>query len=312
MHIRNLMLAVLFVPTAQSMYGQCTDEQRKLDDLEKKYSQSFEDLTKEAGIIAKDLPDSNVSVPGHHISGEIKLKRKDFAINLISTTMKNRKLSMSIPQATMRTKSFSVPYTITKWKIKKLCCGIKTKVPQVTTGMKRASFKFIDIKMASRDIVMKVPEFRSERKNFSFNVPEFTVDSPIPEDERFNELHKKSKEAMQRAEALDKRTTSLTEEQKKETRSLLEGMYNCMISNLSSEKLQMVQLCDANITEVDKSIEELKKHNMNPAAITSDDGTVVNLIRVRQDLLTEKDRISAEFDKAIAELKDSVSKLTIE
>lgn len=299
--------------TFQLGFAQCNDDQKKMEELEKKYTRYFADLEHDGLQITKDIPDSTENVPdgGHKVRFNVTFKRRDFALDLVSVTMKNRSMIMKIPEVTMKTKSFSVPYTKIVWKTKYVL-GIPHYYPQVTTGMKKASFKSPETTMKNKDFTIKVPEFKKQTTKFSFNVPQFTMVSPIKDETNYDELEKKTDDIKKRADSLMKKTEHLGNQQKEEVRLTINSLYDCMIANLDTERQNIVELYTQNTAQIEASIAEMTTNKIDPTNIKSDDGSVVNLISVKEELLKEKANSLLEIDNAISELKKARETTTTE
>lgn len=309
----TIILGIGLLTTTQS-FAQCKEEQQTLDNLQKEYNVLFVDLEKQTEDLKKALPDTTgmPSVPGHHISFDVKFKTQKISFDLIEVTMKNKTMSLILPQVTMKTKSFSIPTSKTEWKVTNIGFGIKTKTLVVTNGTKKVSFKLPETKMSRTEIVTKIPEFTKKRKDISFDIPEFKMKSPIPEDEKFNELQKKSEAIAQQADTLNKAGTKLEKEQKVKSKIAITNLFSCIDNELKIQKIQTEKSFEQSLNQINTAIQEVKSYDLNPAQVKSDDGTVTNLYQVKEDLQKANDETIKNIDTAIKDLNEQLQKIIIE
>lgn len=308
-----LILGIGLLSTTQ-LFAQCKEEQQALDNLQKEYNVLFVDLEKQTEDLKKALPDTTdmPSVPGHHVSFDIKFKTQKISFDLIEVTMKNKKMSLNLPQVTMKTKSFSIPTSKTEWRVTNIGFGIKTKTLVVTNGTKRVSFKLPETKMKRTEMVTKIPEFTKKRKEISFDIPEFKMKSPIPEDEKINELQKKSEVIAQQADTLNKAGTKLEKEQKEKAKIAITNLFSCIENELKIQKIQTEKSFEQSLNQINAAIQEVKSHDLNPAQVKSDDGTVTNLHQVKEDFQKSNDEIIKNIDIAVKDLNEQLQKIISE
>lgn len=307
-HKNVSIILLLLVVSAGTSLSQCKEEQEALDKLQKEFGVYFVDLEKQAEKLKRSIPDTD-SGGTHHVTFEVTFRPHRITFDLVEVTMRNRELSMDVPQVTMKTKSFSVPYSTIKWVVEELCCGIKTKVPQATVGMKRSSFKLPEIKMARTSIVTKIPEFTSRRKEIIFDIPEFTLESPIPTDEDIRRSQEAAAEIATAADTLNAAGLRLEKEQKEKSRVLLVNLYNCIDAELANQKVQIDQEFKRTYAEIVSAINEVRNHGMNPEAVKSDDGTTINLLKVKDDLAAANEASNKSIDQERANIQEELKEI---
>lgn len=302
-YLKSTAILCLILFTTEA-FAQCKEQQQILENLQKEYGVLFVDLEKQSEELKKALPDSTdiPSVAGHHISFDVKFKNQRFSFDIIELSMREKKISLSLPQITMKTKSFSIPTSKTEWKVTNIGFGIKTKTLVVTNGMKKVTFKLPETKMGRTEIITKIPEFTKKRKDISFDIPEFKMKSPIPNDEKFNELHKKSEVIEKQAEALNNAGAQLEKEQKEKAKVAIINLFSCIDNELKIQKIQTDKSFEESLTQINTAINEVKSHELDPSKVKSDDGTVTNLYQIKDELeKTHKETIQ-NIDNTINEL----------
>lgn len=295
-----------------SSQAQCKEEQKAVDDLQKEYSVLFVDLEKQSEELKKVLPDTNdmPSPDGHHASFEIiNMRRRNISFDLIDVTMRNKVMSFHVPQVTMKTKSFSIPTSKTEWKVTNVGLGIKTKTLVITNGSRKVSFKLPETKMERTEIITKIPEFTKKRKDISLNVPEIKMKSPIPEDEKFNDLQKKSEVIAQRADTLSKEGARLEKDQKEKSKVAINNLFSCIEKELNMQKISANKLFEESILQLNTAISEVQSHGLDPYNVKSEDGTTTNLHSIKDELSKAHQETTANIDNAIKEINEQLVKI---
>lgn len=285
--------------------AQCTEEQTNLDNLQKEYGVLFVELEQQGNAFKNALPDSTnpSSIPGGVIRGQIKFKPRTISFNMVEVTMKLNKMAFNVPQVTMRTKSFSVPTSTTKMKIKPIGFGIVTKVPVVVVGSKLIKFKSPEVKMARTEVVTKTPQFTSKRREITFSAPEFKVNSPIPEDGPAKDLENKSNEISKGAEELNRTAVRLEREQKNKAKIFVSNLFTCVQKDLELQKISAVASFSSELAQLDAAIQEVKTQGLNPQQIKSDDGTTSDLLKERENAVAAQSESMRSIDQALSELQ---------
>jgi hypothetical protein len=297
----SLLLFLLLLLKTQAV-AQCDSEQANIDAIQKKYSSYFEDLQRKSNDLASALPDSTKLGSSPELKFDVVMKRSDFYLNLISVTMVNKKIILKLPQVTMRTKSFTTKGCKTEWKIKHLCCGIKTKVPVVTCWDQKNSFKIPEFKVANTDMIVKVPEFKNSKVHFAFNVPQLTMKNPI-DDEKFRKLREQSEQIAARADSLNRNSASLETHQKEEVKNAIESAFTCIGNEILKERNNVSENYAISLNQIDQQIEELTSQGINVSNVKSDDGTSVNLLVLRNDVLMQEQTALDAIDATLAEVE---------
>lgn len=309
-----LILCIVLLSKVQ-LSAQCKEEQSALDALQKEYEVLFVDLEKQTEELKKVIPEEpeSPSTGIDYIGFDVKFKPQKFSYDLIHVTMRNKSLSLNLPQCSMKRKSFSVPTSKAEWKVKKLCCGIKTKTLVITNGTKQVYFNSPELKMARTEITTKIPEFTKKRQDISLNIPEFKLKSPIPdENKKYDDLEKKSEAVAQQADALSKSGASLEKEQKEKSKVLIINLFTCINNELEKQKIETVKTFDITFNDINNTISQLQANGLDPASVKNDDGSITNLFQVKSDLEKSYKETLDGLNTAIAESKAESEKILVE
>src|SRR5690606_14038234 len=182
----TVAIASLIIFSNSLSYSQCETQNKILIDMQKELESNLKIIEDEGNKLSNQIEnDDEIKGPNlgsHNMKFDVTFNEKKMSFDLIEITMKNNVIKFDVPQATMKRKTISIPGTTIRWKVKKLCCGIKTKIPEVVTYMQKKHFDLPEFKMNTTSIVTKIPEFKKETKQIIMHIPEFKLVSPIPEE----------------------------------------------------------------------------------------------------------------------------------
>jgi hypothetical protein len=241
---------------------------------------------------------------------DIRMQNKKIGYDLVSVTMKHKKISFNTPQATMRQKKLVFKSIETTMENKTVgynpvitCRGLScktemkpiiTKVPVVKTVTKTVSTDIPEFKYSATSFTTKVPEFRSDRKEIILKLPEVTVITASS--------HARAQK--EEAEKLKEKYETISVEQKKEMISVVIATFDCQKNEILIQRTEVSNEFNAAISELDKSIENLTANGLDPASLTTDDGTKVNLVQLKNDILLQYQQVLSQFDDALKQLLD--------
>lgn len=302
MYCKYLFLFITLFILSGITIGQCEIEKARLDTIQNKYAGYFQSLEKWSDEITRNLPDSVPDGAVGKIKFEVVMKRSHFSMDMVSVTMKDKKISLKLPQVTMKEKSFTSKACKVTWKNKRLCCGIKTKVPVVTCWDKKIGFKIPEFKIGITDIVMKIPEFRKNRVDFSFDVPQVLYKDPL-DDEKYRNIQQQADAIAIQADSLSKHSAQLEEAQKEEVRQTMDRIFACMLSELGNQRAVAVKEFERALGQINQNIQDLTQKGIDPSNVQSDDGTVTDLYVLRNKLLEDEKNTLTEIDAAIQEIE---------
>lgn len=236
----------------------------------------------------------------------IKMVNKTISFDLISVAMKNRKISFNTPQVTMRHKKMSFKFVETTMENKTIgykpefrCCppktkmtAIITKIPVVRTVTKTFSMDIPEFKYETTGFITKVPEFKSTRKEIVLKLPEVTVIT----------ASSYAKAQKEEADKLKDKYETLTGEQKKEITNAVITTFECQKNSISEQRATVSSDFNNALSELDKSIENVKSNGADPTSLLNEDGSKINLVQLKSDLLAQLDQALKTFDDAFAQL----------
>lgn len=271
----------------------CQVQQAALQAIETKYEPETSALEEEGS-----------QIEGHHISGEIKFKERKFSFDVPSVTMKPNKMSMKIPSVTMRSRTMAwhnptvvmkttligkVPdgFTCTWVKCKVKYKNVYTDMPHTEMRRKEISTSLPEVTLVQRDFITNSPQVKMKTVRWSTRVPEFTVDSPIPETGPGSE-----------GKALEAKAEALAARVNEDVATSAAALYDCLSADLVEKRRDVALQFDVAINQMTAAITTISAAGADPSAVEID-GQTVNLMKQREDLIGERDQALASIDQAI-------------
>lgn len=298
----TILLLLIAVANIMTTFAQCdttnTEFKVIVDKYEKIYKEIEPDTTK--GPWTKN--------PEIGWAGDINIKmiNKKISFDLVSVTMKNKEISFNTPQVTMRQKkmSFNIVETTMKneiigYKPEFKCCPPKTKmtpiitkIPVVKSVKKTFSTNIPEFKYQTTSFITKIPEFKKDRKEIILKLPEVTVITAS------SYARAQEKEANK----IKDKYETLTTEQKKEITNTVISTFECQKKSITEQRTTVYTEFNNAISEVDKSVENTKSNGADPTNLTTEDGSNINLVQLKSELITQLDQALKTFDEALKQL----------
>ena len=216
--------------------------------------------------------------------------------------MKNQTMSLKIPQTTMKTKSFTSKSCKGEWKVTNVGLGFKTKTWVITCKDNKVSFNFPEIKMVTFSLVINVPECKNSKIRFSFDVPEFNLVSPIPDENKYRKIEEQTEELTTQANTLSLNSANLEADQKQESKTGIQELFVCITSELIKQREDIAMQFESNIEQMNKGIDELRANGQDPSNIKTDDGLVINLFNEIEKLRLQEKETLDNIDYALSQL----------
>ena len=240
----------------------------------------------------------------HHANVVVVFKERDLSFSVPSVTMRPVKFSINVPTTTMalRKVRFKVPEVTMRevtigWRpvCRRLSChmqAIKTKVPEWRMVNHDMSTKVPVVTMNRLNFAASIPEFKMKPVGWAMKVPQFTLTSPIPQQDP--DIEHGSQDLQRRGEALGARIQG-------EVVAATSDLNSCIANDLTTKRAAAALQFEVGIAQINATIDTLRSGGADPAATAGDDG-VVNYIKLRDDLIAERDKTLSQIDAAIATL----------
>lgn len=286
------------------IFAQCDTTNSAFNGIVKKYEQIYREIEPDT---TKGPWTKNPEI-GWAGDIDIRMVNKNISYDLVSITMKNKKISFNTPQATMKQKKIvfkSVETTMENktigykpeitcnWKgCKTKMTPIITKVPVARTVTKTISTDIPEFKYTATNIVTKIPEFKKDRKEIILKLPEVTITTASTY----------ARTQKEEADKLKDKYETISNEQQKEMILAVISTFDCQESEILTQRTSVSGEFENAILEIDKSINNLKSNGLDPANLTSDDGSKVNLIQLRQEILLQYEQALTQFDDALKQI----------
>ncbi len=301
--MKNLLI-IIFTLSIFNLNAQCKYGQTKFDEIVNKYQSQLKALEYESNKIKEEAPDPNGLEAISGTTFEVKMKRQDFSFDLISITMKDKEISFHIPKITMKLRSmkYKIPYT--KMVIKKIgqypevhgltikWKDIKTSVPEVHSRIEEIKTKIPEISYERTSFITAIPEFKKERQNISIDLPSVV----------FREISAEVNKVKGKADDIKEKTNKIVKLQKEELLLAMNQNFNCQRESLMNKRENINSEFDSIIQEIENNISNLKAHGLNPEKVPSEDGTEINLVALKNDLLEKKNMAFKQIDNTIDQL----------
>lgn len=299
---KNILLLTFAIANTMTAFSQCDTTNAAFKAIVSKYETIYREIEPDT---TKGPWTKNPEI-GWAGDIDIKMVNKKISYDLVSVTMKNKKISFNTPQVTMRQKkmSFKIVETIMEnktvgYKPEFKCCPPKTKmtpiitkVPVVRTVTKTFSTDIPEFKYQTTGFITKIPEFKNDRKEIILKLPEVTVITASS--------YARTQE--EEANKLKEKYETLTSEQKKEITNAVISTFECQKNSVIEQRTGVLSEFNNAISEVDKSIENIKSNGADPTNLTSEDGSKINLVQIKNDLLVQLDQALNAFDDALKQL----------
>lgn len=284
-------------PLDFEMPAPCVENAAAIDAIPAKYAD-------EQKALEQDGEELGERAKGHHVNVEVAFKERDlsfsvpsvtmrpvrFAINVPTTTMALRKVRFKIPEVTMRLVTVGWR-PVCKWANCHMQ-AIKTKMPYTRMVDHDMSTKVPVVTMSRLNFTTNIPQFTMNRIAWAMKVPEFTLTSPIQQSDP--DIEHGSQDLQRRGQALGARIQG-------EVVSATSELNTCIANDLTTKRAAAALQFEVGIAQLNATIDTLKSGGADPAAAASDDG-VVNYIKLRDDLIAERDKTLSQIDAAIATL----------
>lgn len=263
---------------------------KKIDEINSRYDVEYKKIEAEANA----LGDFDPSEVGAAIGVDVKIesKRVDISFDTPSVDMKRRDIVMHLPQMTMRTKEMSFDIPEFEWGRTEVL-GIKLDLPKIYS--KRVSFS-MDVPEFTWDtttIKMDVPEFYMHRQEIKFDVPEVKITN----------VKKEIKKIEQKSKELEQRSSTLVARQKEELVGATGEMFNEIENQVVAERDKALIDIDGAIQQLSDAIEKIKYYSMDPRKVRNEDGSQTDLVAQLEALKAQRENLSSEIDRNLADLK---------
>ncbi len=301
MKIKLLLFSTLLL-FSMAAYSQCDTTDTRFNELVKRYEAKYREM--QPDTTKQDGPWSKTGLLSWAGDIDIRMVDKTISYDLVGVTMKNRKLSFNTPQVTMKEKkmSFTIVETVMEtktvgWKPefrgpRVTMKPIKIDVPVVREKKVTMSTKIPEFKYATTSFITKVPEFKKERKSISLKLPQITIVTASSQAKALEHEAEKTQAAFE----------TVSEQQKQEMVNLLTSTFECHKSNLFNQRQSVEAEFAAAISELDNSIRNVETQGLDPHNLKNEDGTTVNLIAVRNEVLAKEAETLKVFDTALEEI----------
>jgi len=301
MKIITLLLALL-IANQSKILAQCDTTNTAFKSIVAKYEKIYKDISPDT----TKGPWSKTPEVGWAGDIDIRMVNKKISFDLISVTMKNRKISFNSPQITMRQKKMSFKSVETTMENRTIgykpefrCCPPKTKmtpiitkVPVVRTVTKSFSTDIPEFKYQTTGFVIKMPEFKNTRKDISLKLPQVTVITASS--------YARTQE--EEANKLKDKYENLTIEQKKEITDAVISTFECQKNSLTEQRTNVTSEFNNAIIEIDKSIVNVESNGADPTNLVIEDGSRIDLVKLKNDLYGQLDQALKTFDEALKQL----------
>lgn len=316
-----LMTFFSFINT-EILFSQCEGNQTELEGIKLKYESKYKDIEKKSKEIEDNAPDpDNAAEAAIQVDFDIKMNEQHFALDLVSVTMKDKKISFGLPQITMEPKSIKFDEVYTIMVIKKtgqypqVYCKdtwihvgpIKTKgapkcttvwkdiltsVPEIHTRTVEIKTNLPQFKMATTEFITAIPEFKMVRQDFKMNLPSIIVKNVKAE----------TKQMEKDTEELKNYSQDLIGEQKKDFATAISENFQCQRSNLLAKRDELTSSFLTSVKEIDSNIEQLNANGFDPSNLKSSDGQTINLLELKKQLAEKEKEALTSIDNAINDL----------
>lgn len=298
---KHLLIAFMAILTIDT-FAQCDTTNAVYNSIISKYEQLYKEIEPDT----TKGPWSKSPEIGWAGEIDVRMVNKKIIYDLVAVTMRNKKISFNTPQVTMRQKKMSFSFVETTmenqtvgYKPEFKCCPPKTwmspiitKVPVVRTVTKSFSTDIPEFRYQTTSIITKIPEFKNDRKEIILKLPEVTVITASSYARTQEEKAQKIKEQYE----------TLSNEQKKEITNAIISTFECHKNSIIDKRSSVQHEFTNAISEIDRSIENVKAIGADPSNLTSEDGSKINLIQLRNDLLIQMGDALKAFDDAITQL----------
>lgn len=304
--MKNLPLTLLALVSCEVLMAQCDTSNTAFNTIISKYEKLYRDIEPDT---TKGPWSRNVEV-GWAGDIDIRMVNKKIAYDLVSVTMKNKKISFNTPQATMRQKKIIFKSIETTMENKTVgynpvitCRGLRcktemkpiiTKVPVTRTVTKTISTDIPEFKYSTTSFTTKIPEFKRDRKEIILKLPEVTVITASS--------HARTQK--EEAEKLKEQYETISVEQKKEMILAVVSTFDCQKNEILMQRAEVSKEFNTAISELDRSIENLKTNGLDPTNVSTEDGSKVNLVQLKSDIILQYEQALNQFDDALKQLLD--------
>lgn len=240
----------------------------------------FEDYEQVLGVsfeVDMELEDFSFDIP------EVRMKTEEFSLDLPQFKMERTSFSMHVPEVRMVLKKVGEYPCFKGWKW--YSCDIKTKVPEVHMKHKKMSFDYPKVWWGRTSFKMDIPVFNSKRVEIKMHIPKFKLVDPKDEMNSYSAA----------GETFAARGKQLAQAQKADIQEAVKSSMAAKRESISSK------FNDA-IIAIDKAIGQTRKAGADPSKLNGENG-VINLISMRDAIISQREEALAAFDKQIANLR---------
>ncbi|NRB04065.1 MAG: hypothetical protein HRU30_12450 [Rhodobacteraceae bacterium] len=296
--------AALMISASPIMAADSTELETRINEINARYDQTYDQYKAEGDRLAERAPEGAETAIG--IDFDVREKRHEVILDLPTINMREKRIILDLPQVTMKDRRFSFTTIKSKMENQKVgqypetrCTDTWISLPfgGKTKGVPKCTVTW-------SDIITKVPVFWEEETSFIAKIPEFTWDTTtivmhLPDvemaEQRYvfdlpevviRDVNVETKRIEADADALEARTMATAAEHKAEIAEAVEA-------DLEERKADVAEQFDVAITELSKSIEDLRSKGVDPA---NANGT--NVLAALEDLKVQKAEALAEIDKA--------------
>lgn len=299
----KILALLLTVCSLQVTAQECDTTNAAFETIVKKYEQKYQEMAPDTS----QGPWSNSLLASLNLDIDFSMVDKKLSFDLVSVTMRNRRMSFNTPQMTMQNKK--IRFTIYEPGMEKCVIGYKPEVKGLEIKMTKIYGKCPGMVKKEKTIVTKIPAFTYATTGFTTKIPEFKRDKKeiimkLPK-VVVTKVSAKAETLRDDAEKLEKEYNKLSIGAKEEMSAEIVKTFTCQRNALAASRDTVQTAFNAAIAEVDASIKSIKDNGADPAKVVDENGTTVDLLQTRNELLNDLSTALASFDEAIAQLVTS-------
>lgn len=285
--------------------------QQKIEEITARYQPELQRLEQEGQAIGDEAMDPNSAEAVINIDFDMQWKDREIIFDIPTVTMRARDLSLDLPKIDMKRQrivfdtpsvrmenrvvgkypEFHGPFKI-KWK------DIIAKVPVTFMERQEIIFDIPEVRMERKNISLKIPEFGKNRQRWVVRLPEFTAKNVKVE----------AKKLQERGQELQRRGEELGARMQAEVQLLVASFYGPLAEEGRELRQDVEESFSGAIQQVKSAIDELSARKIDPVKVPAEGGNI-NLRKALDDLIRERQSLTAAIDQALAPAPEQMPEL---
>ena len=314
-HTNCKALALVIISLLYSSIATAQCDTSAINQVTKKFEAKYAALEKKTDSIDINKPQTNPLLVTLNIEDiDFRMVAKEFSLDLISVTMKDKKIIFNTPQVTMKNKNISFDKPETRMVSKVIgrkpnfrCRGLKCKVywtdiitniPEIVMGRHVITTQIPQFTYTSTSFVTAIPEIKKHRNVVKMNLPQITV----------KKVSTAAKIIKDKADKLSTEADSLSIQQDQELALAVNAAFVCTRDSLVKEQQTAFKQFDKSLNELNTAIKSVTDIGGDPSKLKDENNNEINLLAVRDGLTKSQQEANLVFEKALTELNDKIQK----